>query len=193
MYGTWWGLHKASDAHKLVRIKIDIPNSQDNLWGIDIKKSTAKPLPMIKNDLKRILREVVKKGSKPYAGRGKRIHNSTVKRFWDLVPNDGGIRFALSLDHPVYKELIPLLDNHSKELLKFYLSGVEAYLPLEAIQSNLHDRPHQIKQEDALSDKDIEDLAKNLMGLGLDENKIAALLKTEVFKGREDLLGVAHE
>ncbi len=29
IYGTWWGLHRALDAHKLVRIKIDIPNSMD--------------------------------------------------------------------------------------------------------------------------------------------------------------------
>jgi hypothetical protein len=29
IYGTWWGLHKATDAHKLVRIKIDIPNAID--------------------------------------------------------------------------------------------------------------------------------------------------------------------
>jgi hypothetical protein len=29
IYGTWWGLHKSLDAHKLVRIKIDIPNTID--------------------------------------------------------------------------------------------------------------------------------------------------------------------
>jgi hypothetical protein len=39
IYGTWWRMHKATDAHKLVRIKIDIPNNQDKYWGIDIKIS----------------------------------------------------------------------------------------------------------------------------------------------------------
>ena len=43
IYGTWWGLHRIKDAHKLVRIKIDISNKQDKYWGIDIKKSTANP------------------------------------------------------------------------------------------------------------------------------------------------------
>jgi hypothetical protein len=40
IYGTWWGLHKSLDAHKLVRIKIDIPNNMDTQWGIDIKSQS---------------------------------------------------------------------------------------------------------------------------------------------------------
>lgn len=37
IFGTWWGMHRTNDAHKLIRIKIDIPNDQDLAWGIDIK------------------------------------------------------------------------------------------------------------------------------------------------------------
>lgn len=48
IYGTWWGMHKAVDAHKLIRIKIDIPNSMDVHWGIDIKKTIARPSESIK-------------------------------------------------------------------------------------------------------------------------------------------------
>ena len=33
IYGTWWGMHRTNDAHKLVRIKIDIPNNQDSRMG----------------------------------------------------------------------------------------------------------------------------------------------------------------
>ena len=61
IYGTWWGLHRGIDAHKLVRIKIDIPNDQDNFWGIDIKKSTANPTIELKRDLKRIINQVTEK------------------------------------------------------------------------------------------------------------------------------------
>src|SRR5690606_12525641 len=81
IYGTWWRLHKSIDAHKLVRIKIDIPNNQDQYWGIDIKKSTASPNEEIKKDLKRIISQVTEKGSRPYTGRGRKIEDKTVNRF----------------------------------------------------------------------------------------------------------------
>jgi hypothetical protein len=62
IYGTWWNLHKTADAHKLVRIKIDIPNDMDSLWGIDVKKSIARPAEAIKADLRRIISRVTDMG-----------------------------------------------------------------------------------------------------------------------------------
>ncbi|WP_162982198.1 hypothetical protein [Helicobacter labacensis] len=55
VYGKWWGLLKTSEATKLVRIKIEISNDQDDLWSIDVKKSMANPTTGIKNELKRIM------------------------------------------------------------------------------------------------------------------------------------------
>jgi hypothetical protein len=59
-------MHKATDVHKLVRIKIDIPNNQDKYWGIDIKKSHAKPRADIKERLKVIIRKSTEIGSRTF-------------------------------------------------------------------------------------------------------------------------------
>ena len=109
IHGTWWGLHRAIDAHKLVRVKIDISNDQDRLWGIDIKKSTAKPLPEIRNDLARIIRQITEKGSRPFTGRGRKIEDKTTTRFWEIVPFNDDLRFALNLEHPIYLKLVRIL------------------------------------------------------------------------------------
>lgn len=185
IYGTWWGLHKAIDAHKLVRIKIDISNDQDKYWGIDIKKSTAKPLEEIKKDLQRIIRNVVEKGSKPFTGRGKKIHDKTINRFWELVPTNENFRFSLNYNHPIYEKLLESCTD--KELLNTYLKSIEAYLPLDAIQSKLQLEPHKIKQSDSLSEEEIILLAEKLKLSGLSENYIESLLKTEIFKNRKEL------
>ena len=188
IYGTWWGLHKISDAHKLVRIKIDISNTQDSNWGIDIKKSTAKPIPEIRVDLKRIIAEVTERGSRPYTGRGKKINDKLTKRFWDMVPENDTIRFVLALDHPIYQELVARLDDTSEALLKIYLKGIQAYLPLEAIQAQLNQNPHSIKQQSLIEEQEILRLAEILKGISLDDDALEALLKTEIFKNRKDLL-----
>ncbi len=187
IYGTWWGMHKATDAHKLVRIKIDIPNNQDKYWGIDIKKSHAKPRADIKERLKVIINKATELGSRPYTGRGKVIKDKTITKFWQTIPVDNGFRFGLNKEHPLYQKIkISLGENF--ELLDIYLKGLEAYLPLEAIQAHLQQNPHEIKQETALSEDDIKSLVAQLKSQGLDDEYIESLLKTEIFKNNKELL-----
>jgi hypothetical protein len=191
IYGTWWGLHRAIDAHKLVRVKIDISNDQDTYWGIDIKKSTAKPNQEIKADLIRIIQQATEKGSRPYTGRGKKIDNKTITMFWKIIPVDGNFRFALNEEHPLYEKLMEICAD--KELLVSYLKSIQAYLPLEAIQARLQQNPHELKQETAISEEEIEALAEKLKSSGLDPEYIDSLLKTELFKNRKELLKDGNE
>jgi hypothetical protein len=185
IYGTWWGMHKATDAHKLVRIKIDISNDQDKHWGIDIKKSHAKPRLEIKNNLKNILSKYLVKGSKVQQGKGKGIQDKTVTRFWETIPVDNNFRFGLNKEHPLYQKIKTL---SGFDLIDIYLKGLEAYLPLEAIQAHLQQNPHKIKQETALSEIDIKSLVKQLKSKGLNDEYISSLLKTEIFKNNKELL-----
>jgi len=187
IHGTWWGLHKATDEHKLVRIKIDISNDQDKYWGIDIKKSTANPLIELKNDLKRIIAEVTKEGSKPFSVRGRKINDKTITKFWQIIPKDKEFHFGINKEHPIYYKLIENLQDDTIELLDSYLKGLEAYLPLEAIQSSLQQNPHLVKQVEALSEDDIKRIVDNLKSIGLDKEFIESLLKTEIFKNKGEL------
>jgi hypothetical protein len=188
IYGTWWGLHKLGDAYNLVRIKIDIENDQDSAWGIDIKKSTASPSIELKKDLRRIIRQVTAKGSRPYTGRGRKIEDKTTTRFWHVVPKEDELRFAANQDHPVYQKLISVLSKESLELLDIYLKGLQAYLPLESIQAHLHENPHKIKQENALPEEEVKLLADKLLASELDKEYVDSLLKTELFSKRKELL-----
>lgn len=185
IYGTWWGLHKATDAHKLVRIKIDISNDQDEYWGIDIKKSHAKPRADIKTRLRAVIGRSTEIGARPYTGRGKAIQDKTTTKFWQTIPVNTNFRFGLNKKHPIYQKIKDSIDS---DLVDIYLKGLEAYLPLEAIQSHLQQNPHKIKQESALSQKDIEHLASQLKEQGLNNEYITSLLKTEIFKNNKELL-----
>lgn len=187
IYGTWWGLHRAVDAHKLVRIKIDIPNNQDYYWRIDIKKSSANPTPEIKKDLKRIIRLITEKGSRIYTGRGRKIKDKTTKRFWEIIPVNNEFRFALNQDHPILKRFISELSSEQLELFNVYLKGVQAYLPLDAIQAQLQQNPDKIKQETALTKEEIIIIAEKLRASSLDKDYIEELLKTELFKNNREL------
>lgn len=193
VYGTWWGLHRAIDAHKLVRIQIDIPNNQDHLWGIDIKKSRAKPVPELRNDLKRIVRQVTNLGSRPYTGRGKKIEDKITTNFWNLVPLDDSLRFEINEQHPVYEMLRTNLSADNFETFRMYLKGLQAYIPLDAIQAQLQQEPHKVNQKESLSEDDIRKLAAEFRKNGLSDDEKRSLLNTDLFKGRSELFNNGNE
>jgi Histidine kinase-, DNA gyrase B-, and HSP90-like ATPase len=188
IYGTWWGLHKALDAHKLVRIKIDIENDIDSLWGIDIKKSIARPCDDIRNDLKRIIALTTQRGSRPFTGRGKKIEDKSTIQVWNIIPINNQFRFVLNRSHPIFTSLLNHISSEEKTQLDMYLKAVEAYLPLDAIQYNLQANPHSLAQNSALSENDIIELADLMKSANLPDDYINALLKTELFINRPELL-----
>jgi hypothetical protein len=187
IYGTWWGLHKSLDAHKLVRIKIDIPNSMDIEWGIDIKKSIAQPSEEIKKDLKRIIEQITEKGSRPFTGRGRKIEDKTLIQFWEILPLNNEFRFAINQHHPLLKDVKKEISPEVLEKLNLYLKGLQAYLPLEAIQFNLQKSPHLINQKSALSKDDVLLIAKKLKSSGLSKEYIDEILKTEIYLNHKHL------
>jgi hypothetical protein len=80
------------------------------------------------------------------------------------------------------------LDEEENELLSIYLSGLQSYLPLEAIQAQLLENPHKVKQEEEISDEKLIEIISILKSSGVDESYIEELLKTELFKNKGELL-----
>lgn len=186
VYGTWWGLHRAIDAHKLVRIRIEVPNTQDKYWQIDIKKSSANPAPELKADLKRIIAKATDLGARPYTGRGRKIQDKLTTKFWELIAVGTNIRFALNLDHPLLAKLRNEGECQSRfELLEFYLKGVQAFLPLDAIQAQLQQNPHQVDQGLFWSDAERRELAEKISLADPDGEFIKNLRKTELLNNEK--------
>lgn len=180
IYGTWFGLHKISDAHKLVRIQIDIPNNSDIDWGIDVKKSTAKPADYIKENLKRTISQISVLGSRPYTGRGRKIEDKHTERFWNLVPETSTkMSFKLNYNNKIYEKLINSLTDDQKEILSIYLNQIQEFLPLDSILAQLQQNPHDIVQKKEHSEEEKNILLNKLKELGLDENYLNSL---ETFK-----------
>lgn len=188
IHGTWWGLHKVSDAHRLVRIRIDASNDQDYLWNIDVKKSTATPDKIIRVELKKILSQVLERGSRPYTGRGRKVEDKTTTPFWDVILAENEVSFAINNEHPLLKTILSSVNESNRDLLQAYFKGLEAYLPLLSIQAHLITSPHKVKQESRLSEDEIKDLAEKLKAMNLSEEYIESFLKTELFKNHRGLL-----
>lgn len=190
VYGTWWGLNKIKDAHRLVRIKIDIGNDQDEVWGIDIKKSFANPTFEVKQELKRIVRIATDRGVRPYAGRGVVISKDSNVRFWNLLSSKRGIKFAINVNYPILKEIRDGLNNEQLGQLNFYLKGLQSYLPLDAIHAQIQTNPHQIDQKEDITKEELIKIIEGLRKKGLTDDSIDIVMKSELF---EEVMGGKDE
>lgn len=187
IHGTWWGIKKNSNAYQLVRIAIDIPNTQDEDWGIDIKKSTAKPVQELRNKLKGIVENILEKGSRPYTGRGKAINNNKIVKFWEIIPDNGTLRFGINKSNPIINDFIEGLEMHQKEVFSNIVDMLEGYLPLESIQAQLIENPKKIEQKKHLDLEKIKIFIDELRAKNVDEDFIEKLIKSEVFRDLEEI------
>lgn len=84
IWGTWFGMNKRAELTKNARIRVDIPNTLDDIWSIDIMKQKASIPKRILNQLKKTVMEALDISVRQQNYRG-RSHNvdSNIDYIWD--------------------------------------------------------------------------------------------------------------
>jgi len=112
--GSWLGLGDyrpwpKDDLHRLARLCLDLPNSLDQEWRIDIKKSVAKPPVTIKQRLVDIAQVVRADARRVFTHRGElaspRTSNQLISA-WQVSSANTGPRYKIDETHPVIAKLL---------------------------------------------------------------------------------------
>ncbi|WP_321912623.1 ATP-binding protein [Burkholderia cepacia] len=139
IWGTWFRLVPKEEFFKLTRVQVDIPNSLDHLWSLDIKKSVAYPPDIIRNRLRDLIPHFANtsRTTITYPGRKQKLQ-SGFHPLWERVePSHGTFRYQLNSDHPVIRKLSDNLDMASQKALQQILELIAAALPFESIYSDM--------------------------------------------------------
>ncbi len=138
--GGWLGLGQGrswtrEEAHRLARIRIDIPNSADADWKIDIRKSTARPPVALRRHLIRLAEDIRQRARRVFAHRGRIVQvsgNEPLAEAWQAELGNGGMRYRISNDHPAVKAVLesagPLLPQ-----IRAMLRVIEETVPVQRI------------------------------------------------------------
>lgn len=133
-WGKWFGLIPRKLIYQLTRIQVDIPNSLDNIWDIDIKKSSASLPESVKKKIKQRIEDFVQPSEKVIKHRGTR--ETSEYGFWSCSKNrDGKYEFAINEDIPQLRTLSATLNDSQRKLLDNALVAIAKYLPFNAIAS----------------------------------------------------------
>lgn len=192
IYGTWFRLIKNQELNKLARVRVDIPNSLDSVWEIDIKKSTASLPDKIKRNLVDIVENAVGRSEKVFSYRGRKENSdASLIAPWSIVNDRGSFRYEINKEAVLYKQLEACLDDNQLRFFNSFISTVENSFPFQQAYYHMA-KNNEIKQTNIVDEQlyrtfiDMLDSARNL---GMNENLIIdSLDKFELFKGHDSLI-----
>lgn len=191
-WGDWFRLIPKGEATKLARVQIDFPNSLDEAWTIDIKKSRSRPPLPVRERLRQIISQVSGASTTVHRGRGQKLFHETTAPLWERYAENAGIRYALSKTHPLVQSLHNKLDSEGARLLALVLEAASASLPVEMIYADYSTHPRDVVQASQVADvkKRLDDLRYALWG---NEQGRADLFRdivrsTRLFQGSEEIV-----
>jgi len=126
------------EAHRLARIRLDIPNTTDSEWNINVLKSTASPPVRLRPQLLRLAKEAREIARNVYAFRGRLVSDGaqgkeSVPDIWEAIKRpSGSTAYRLSRQHDLYRSVMDRAGPLAKDI-EALLRLVEGTVPVQRI------------------------------------------------------------
>jgi hypothetical protein len=169
--GAWLGLGQPrrwmrDEQHKLARIRLDLPNTFDASWSIDIKKSTAKPPLELRDWLTRNAERVRFEAREVFVHRGNRIPAAARAEFspaW-LSESVGSPRYRVNREHPLVSALFDATGGQ-RAAVERALRLLETTIPVHRIWLDVAEKPEApAATRQQLESEEVAKLAEDLLG-----------------------------
>ena len=139
--GGWLGLGNGGrtwhreESYRLARIRLDIPNSADAEWKIDIRKSTARIPVSLKPWLTNLGSDTRDKARRVFAWRGSPVNSTSVtplEQAWKMERTRAGVRYRIDTSHPVVSNVLESVGSLNPTV-KAMLRVIEETVPVQRI------------------------------------------------------------
>ena len=153
---------RQGDLSKLARVQVDIPNSLDDLWTLDIKKSTATPPEDVKQNLGVIIEKISEGSKRTWTYRGKKETRDDVIHMWNrMVSRDGGIFYEINPDYPMIEDIVQEYPG-IRSKLDVLLKQISMSLPLNSLYIDLTN-DEKLANDSDMASKEIIELVKTIV------------------------------
>ncbi len=138
--GGWLGLGQGrawnrEEAYRLARIRLDIPNTADAAWKIDIRKSTARPPVALRMWLTKLAADTRDRARTVFAYRGSPAvvrGGAPIEQVWRVEHTKGGARYRIDEKHPAVAAALDAAGEQSA-VVRAMLRVVEETVPVQRI------------------------------------------------------------
>lgn len=138
IWGTWFRLAPKHEFSKLTRVRVDIPNSFDDLWSLDIKKSAAQPPDFIRNRLRELIPHFANASKRTVTYLGRRSSKNPIVPLWNRIePEHRHFKYEVNSEHPAIQAFASDIDESRRRQFSSILELISASLPLQAIYADM--------------------------------------------------------
>ena len=183
--GDWLGMYRKEEHYKLARIEINLPNSLDSEWQIDIKKSIARPPLGLRDHLRAYAGKVRLQAVEVYRHKGKNVKPYPGQKFVPLwIDHKRGEKwfYKINRSHP----LIESIKNQAKEkpdrAIETLMKLIEESIPVKSIYIREAEEPEsQGKPFEGLVHNDICSLMQTVFDSLIIQGKSIEEAKSVIF------------
>ena len=201
--GSWLGLGGRAQGwtkeehYKLARIRVDITATLDEIWEIDVKKSSARPPLQMRLWLENYASDVRKQARQVFAHRGK-YHNApkrkSLVRLWKPSTRAGNSVYKIDRSHPLIKSLFAR-SLHLRKDFEALFRALEETVPVEKIWLDMAETPEKSNEPlGGLAEREILQLVDGLLNILAgprkkpDRASIDLICNMDGFSMHEDLI-----
>ena len=138
--GGWLGLGSPrpwnrEEVHRLARIRLDIPNTADADWKIDVRKSTARPPVALRPWLTALAENTREQARRVFAFRGtpvSTVGRAPIGQAWRVERLRSGLRYKIDESHPSVAAVMERA-GELQPLVKAMLRVIEETVPVQRI------------------------------------------------------------
>ncbi len=131
IWGTWFRVMPRNEMAKLTRVRVDIPNSLDHLWALDVKKSTAEPPPQVRKRLGELAKTMMMPSQKVQQFGGRRLQPSPkIDYMWVPLVNGDEFSYEINMDHPTIRAFTGELSVAEQKLFDLVIEDLQSTFPI---------------------------------------------------------------
>lgn len=135
IWGTWFGMKQRAELTKNARIRVDIPNSLDDIWSIDIKKQQASIPKQILHRLKKAVEEALEFSvrQQTFRGRTEKV-NDDIDYIWNRNRGRNNTFFyQINRESRLFKFVRNKMNEEDYSYLEMLLTEIENNLPIQQL------------------------------------------------------------
>ena len=189
--GSWLGLARQTELTKLCRIRVDIPNTMDADWKIDVKKASAQLPPKVRERMRLLVERLSITSKRTYQRRGQKLVDQEHMPLWHRIQRDGAIIYRPDPAHPVFADFSARLSPDMQAEFANIIGVLGATVPVASLHADFAGSAEEVQADDA-DETVLYQLARamvlTLLQQGMQEEEIVdALHPVEIFRSNWDV------
>lgn len=161
IYGTWFRLSSSNVSPELLkygRIKVDIPNTLDDVWDIDIKKQNATIPRQILNNLKKAVSDVCSRSKDKTAKRTKLTLEKDDTKIWNKeLSKEGKESYSINKDSSFIRNFLDDFEDKDKTKILNLIDIISANIPFDDIYNSICSKQNETKMNESQIDAIVEE------------------------------------